>query len=112
MDEFLFGYDEHFDYVGMEEENFHPSDLPKLKLCPEFDQLDFKSTSPKVKQLVFWWSIPILALYFGLLLIMLLYICTRATRFYKANWLTKIQFVLLIVISLASMSVLTICIYT
>ena len=71
-------------------------------LCPLFPQLNFRGTHEIVKQGIFWFSIPMLALNFGLMVAMLFYTCTRRTKFCHATWLTKIQFMLLIATSLLS----------
>ena len=83
-----------------------------FNLCPEQAQLDFKNTSYKVKQAVFWFSIPMLVLNFLLVVTMLVYICTRTTRFYKASWLTKVQFIFIIGVSLFSSLLLAVFTYS
>ena len=55
-----------------------PDKIEKLmELCPDSTQLNFAKTEYWLKQVVFWFTIPLLTLYFVLFCAMLVYIFTR-----------------------------------
>ena len=72
-------------------------------LCNDH-RFDFTDSHWYIKQFVFWFSGVMLILNVLFLVVMLIFILTRATALDKASFLTKIQFMLLILINTCSIA--------
>ena len=106
-----FGFHEYFRHPEA------PSEVPDkiekvMQLCPDSTQLNFAKAENFLKEMVFWSTIPLLALNFALMSAMVIYLCTRQTKFCQTNWLTKLQFALLAAIQILSCTLIAMFTYT
>ena len=91
--------DERYD-ASYEETPPDPSKFPPknfYNFCSE-ENMNFLRAGPSIKKIVFWFTVPMIALNFCFLIIMLCYQCPRYKKFIRANFVTKIQFILLYIL--------------